>query len=148
MRYYSTSIQTTAWQERAGELGNAAMIARKLERHNRREVARAAALRNYWSQFPSDAVVAAHAEAVKSRLKLQGTLYVAMKARSRLIFGVAAPPEGLRHPIPRTFIPTPFVKIDLQRFFQMKQRGEIITGGPHRNRLMGEAPCDWTGAVW
>lgn len=70
-----------------------------------------------------------------------------MTLQRRLMCGVAAPGhtfKGNGH----TFKETPFVKLDLKSFRKMKQRGEIVTGGPQLKQTVEQRTCDWTGTVW
>ena len=162
VRRYSTSApvarnvdpsSASVWCERALERTQAAKYAQHDHVQYLRAVNKATALHRYWSRFPPDATIQSLVPSVLGQLKLRGTLYVAMTIDRKLLFGVTAPYHTFKgtanvanHFKAET---VPFVKVDLKRFRKMKQRGEIITGGPYlRGSLGSETSRDWTGSPW
>ena len=162
VRRYSTSASVlrdvdpssvSVWREKALERTYAEKYARYDRIQYLRAVNKATALHRYWSRFPSDANIQSIVPTIRGQLKLQGTLYVAMTIDRKLLFGVTAPYHTFKgtanvanHFKAET---VPFVKVDLKRFRKMKQRGEIITGGPYLHGSLGsETSRDWTGLPW
>lgn len=150
VRYYSTASRlqsTESWIEDSKAISNAELIAKKRLRQEEREMRKAMTLHRYWSFFPPDGAIEKHCQVLRQNLKHKGTLYVAMTSNLRLLFGVAAPHHEICSSKSDSS-ESSFVKLDRPTFHKMRQRGEIITGGPFLKNAVNEQTLDWTGNEW